>query len=171
MDISELVQQTVKQIVPALTDKSDKQFNLCVVSDTSIWNRELQWLLIKQKCKVYEYDDKLFINRKIDDFIDSDSVSLLWLNIRTKNCREWIQQNYNDLHKHFYVCSVYDIFDDWIFEVEADSILSIKQFQRLKMINAEEMVKNLSTLHKKISRPKNKCLSFLCQAKKKPTKL
>jgi len=170
MDISELVEKTVKQIVPSLTDKKSKEYNLCIVSDTSIWNKDLQWMLMKQRVKVYEYDDHLFINRKIGDFVDSDCVSLLWLNIRNKKCRDWIQTNYNDLHREFYVASVYDTFDDWVFELESQSILSIKQFQRLKSISAEEMVKNLSTLHKKISRPKNKCLSFICQAKKKPEK-
>lgn len=170
MDITELVKTTVKEVVPSLVDKKAKEFNLCVVSDTSIWDRNLQWMLLKQHCKVYEYEDSLFINRKIEDFIDDDKVSLIWLNIRSKSCRDWIQRNFNDLHKHFYLCSVYEAFDDWVFELESDSILSIKQFQRLKSINAEEMVKDLSTLHKKISRPKSKCMSFLCNAKKKAEK-
>jgi hypothetical protein len=147
MDISEIIEKKVKEVVPSLIDKKSKEYNLCIVSDTSIWNRELQWILMKQRTKVYEYDDRLFINRKINDFIDVDCVSLLWLNIRNKNCRDWIQSNYKDLHREFYVASVYDSFDEWIFELESDSVLSIKQFQRLKTISAEEMVMNLSTLH------------------------
>jgi hypothetical protein len=146
----------LKQEFQSMIDTSHLQ-NIAVITDIPLASK-CRWIYRKQGVRVHQFDKDMMINRH-PSFFNTKDVDILWLDVSQRKCREWIQQNYTELHSEWFVVSVYDIFDDWIYEVESKSTISFFQFDKLEHAELDQLYEMiLSSTHRVIKKPMPSCL-------------
>ena len=143
-----------------ITIEDTKYKNIVIITDIPVASK-CPWIYRKTGVRVHQYNKDMMVNRHPSFFITNgtNGIDILWLDITQKKCREWVQQNYNELQNEWFIVSVYNKFDEWIYDVEPKATISFLQFNKLEHIELDKLYEIMvSSSHRVIKRPS--CFSF-----------
>lgn len=152
--------------------RTETSQNLLVISDVNL-TKDLK---LSSWSHVVEWNEKLFLNRKLSDI--AARTPFIWLNISSSACRDYVMRNVSDSMHNILLAYSNSINDTWVQQLHSANpdavMIKVSKLKNFDSLSSDEILEQLLGKLVKITKPDSRMrrvakFLFGCFIKKQET--